>query len=97
MVLGINVWAFGVVGYYANIAECNEEDLSNLDRMTRKIMTMNLYLQHRRDPAKLEPHRKESGSRLMVGVGVTITSKCKVLSGLLREYPGSNSKNCAEG
>lgn len=42
LVPGINAWAAWVLTYGAGIVEWIKEDLANLDRMTRKIMTMKI-------------------------------------------------------
>ena len=58
LVLGINSWAVAVVRYGAGIMEWTKEELANLDRMTRKIMSMNGARHTRRNVARLYLPRK---------------------------------------
>ena len=52
-VRAINTWAVAVLRYTGGILEWNKEELQNMDRKTRKIMTMNGALQPRASVATL--------------------------------------------
>ena len=61
-----------------------KEELANMDRKTRKIMTMNGCLHKRSNVARLYLPRKESG-RGLIGVEECVTEESKCLHGYLKE------------
>ena len=65
LVTGINAWAIGVIRYSAGIIKWTKEELANLDRKTRKIMTMNRNLHPRSSVARLYLKRKDGGRGLI--------------------------------
>ena len=58
---GTNIWAVGVVRYSAGIVDWTLEEIANMDRRTRKILTMNGCLHTRSNVARLYLPRKEGG------------------------------------
>ena len=84
LISGINAWAVGVVRYSAGIVEWTKEELANMDRKTRKIMTMHGCLQKRSNVARLYLPRKEGG-RGLIGVEECVTKESKSLHGYLKE------------
>ena len=60
-VKAINTWAVAVLRYTGGILDWNKEELQNMDRKTRKIMTMNGALHPRASVARLYLARDEGG------------------------------------
>ena len=56
---GINTWALGVICYSAGIVDWTMEEMANMDRRTRKILTMNGCLHTRSNVARLYLPRKD--------------------------------------
>ena len=61
MVKAINTWAVPVIRYSAGIVDWTKEDLENIDRKTRKLMTINKALHPRACVARLYITRSEGG------------------------------------
>ena len=59
LVLGVNSWAVAVVMYGAAIMDWTKDELGNMDRKTRKIMSRNKALHTRSNVARLYLTRKE--------------------------------------
>ena len=64
MVKAINTWAVAVLRYSGGVLDWNKDELQNMDRKTRKIMTMNRALHPRANVARLYPARNEGGRGL---------------------------------
>lgn len=67
VIQAINSWAVAAIRYTAGILEWTDEELKNMDRKTRKILTMNRGLHPRADVDRLYLPRKDGG-RGMVSV-----------------------------
>ena len=65
VVKGINTWAVALVRYTAGIVEWTQEELKQLDRRTRKHMTMRKMLHPRSNVDRLYLKRNEGGRGLM--------------------------------
>ena len=59
---GLNAWAIGVMKYSAGIIVWTKEELQDIYRKTRKIMTLNRCLHPRSSVARLYMKWKEGGS-----------------------------------
>jgi hypothetical protein len=53
----INTWAVPVIRYTAGIIEWTQEEVENLDRKTRKLMTANKAFHPKSDPEKEEEEK----------------------------------------
>ena len=53
VIKAINTWAVAVLRYSGGILDWNKDELQNMDRKTRKIMTMNGALHPRANVARL--------------------------------------------
>ena len=84
LIMGINSWAVALVRYGAEIVEWTKEELANLDRKTRKIISMNGGLHTRSDVARLYFPRKEGGRRL-ISVAECVEKESKSLHGYLTD------------
>ena len=98
-----NTWAVSLMKYGAGTIKWNKEELQDIDRKSRKMMTMNKELHPRSDVARIYVPRKKGGRGL-------ISCKCCVrreennLSWyvrnseevLLRKVGGSNVVNISE-
>ena len=60
-VKAVNTWAVPVVRYSGGIVDWTKEDLENIDRKTRKLMTINKALHPRACVARLYIPREEGG------------------------------------
>jgi hypothetical protein len=65
VVKGINTWAVALVRYSAGIIEWTQEELKQLDRKTRKHMTMRRMLHPRSNVDRLYLKREEGGRGLI--------------------------------
>ena len=65
MVKAINTWAVPVIRYTAGIVEWSKSELQNLDRKTRKALTMYKALHPRASTNRLYAPRKEGGKGLL--------------------------------
>ena len=81
---GINTWAVGVVRYSAGVVDWTMEEMTSMDRRTRKILAMNGCLHTRSNVARLYLPRKEGG-RGLIGIEESVTKERKSLYGYLRE------------
>ena len=52
-IMGLNTWAVSILRYGAGILKWNKNELQEMDRKTRKFMTMNKELHPRSDVAQL--------------------------------------------
>ena len=60
-----NTWAVSLIRYRAGTIKWNKEELQELDRKSRKIMTMNKELHPRSDIARIYVPRKKGGRGLI--------------------------------
>ena len=60
-----NTWAVSLMWYGAGTIKWNKEELQEIDRKSRKIMTMNKELHLRRDVAKIYLPREKGGRGLI--------------------------------
>ena len=81
---GINTWAVGVVRYSTGVVDWTMEEMTSMDRRTRKILAMNGCLHTRSNVARLYLPRKEGG-RGLIGIEETVRKERKSLYGYLRE------------
>jgi len=61
----INTWAVSVLRYGAGIMRCSKEELKSLDKMTRKILTMNGAFHPKSDVDRLYVSRVNGGGGLI--------------------------------
>ena len=80
---GINTWAVGVVRYSAGVVDWTMEEMTSMDRRTRKILAMNGCLHTRSNVARLYLPRKEGG-RGLIGIEESVRRERKSLYGYLR-------------
>ena len=52
-IMALNTWAVSILRYVAGIFRWNKNELQEIDRKTRKFMTMNKVLHPRSDLARL--------------------------------------------
>ena len=57
-IMTLNTWAVSILRYGAGILKWNKNELQEMDRKTRKFMTMNKELHPRSDVARLHVSRK---------------------------------------
>ena len=81
---GMNAWAIGVMRYSGGIIDWTKEELQDMDRKTRKIMTLNRCLHPRSSVARLYMKRKEGG-RGLISVEDCITAERRGLYDYLKE------------
>ena len=65
-IMALNTWAVSILRYGAGILKWNKNELQEMDRKTRKFMTMNKELHPRSDVAWLYVSRK-NGGRVLIG------------------------------
>ena len=82
-VKAVNTWAVPVVRYSGGIFEWTKEDLENIDRKTRKLMTINKALHPRACVAKLYIPR-EQGGKGMQSVEECINTERRTLGQYLK-------------
>ena len=63
-IMALNTWAVSILRYGAGILKWNKYDLQEMDRKTRKFMTMNKELHPRSGVALLYVSRKNGGRGL---------------------------------
>ena len=78
IVKAINMWAVSVVRYSGGIVDWTKEELENMDRKTRKLMTINKALRPRTCVARFYIPRK-MGGRGMQSVEESINIKRRAL------------------
>ena len=66
--MSLNTWEFSILRYGAGILKSNKNELQEMDRKTRKCMTMNKELHPRSDVARVYVSMK-SGGRRLIGCG----------------------------
>ena len=64
-IMALNTWAVSILRYGAGIPKWNKNELQEMDRNTRKFMTMNKELHPRSDVARLYVSRKNGGRGLI--------------------------------
>jgi len=64
VIRAINTWAVAVPRYSGGILDWTQEELQNMDRKTRKLMTINRTLHPRANMARLDLQRNEGGRGL---------------------------------
>ena len=82
---GINTWAVGVVRYSAGVVDWTMEEMTSMDRRTRKILAMNGCLHTRSNVARLYLPRKEGG-RGLIGIEESVREERKSLYGFKGEH-----------
>ena len=60
-----NSWAVSLIRYEAGTIKWNKEELQEIDRKSRKLMTMNIELNPRSDVARIYVPRKKGGRGLI--------------------------------
>ena len=70
----LNTWAVSILRYGTGIFKWNKNELQEMDRKTRKLMTMNKELHLRSDIARLCVSRK-SGGRELIGCENSVKSE----------------------
>ena len=65
VISAINTWAVSLMRYGAGVIKWTKEDLMQVDRKTRKIMTMNRMLHPRSNVGRLYLPRREGGRGLL--------------------------------
>ena len=63
-IMALNTWAVSILRYGAGILKWSKNELQEMDRKTRKLMTMNKELLPRSDVARLYVSRKNGGRGL---------------------------------
>ena len=63
--MALNTWAVSILRYGAGILKWNKNELQEMDRKTRKFMTMNKELHPRSDVARLYVSQKNGGKGLI--------------------------------
>ena len=63
--MAMNTCAVSILRYGAGILKWNQNELQEMDRKTRKLMTMNKELHPRSDVARLYVSRKNGGRGLI--------------------------------
>ena len=63
-IMALNTWAVSILRYGAGIFKWNKNELREMDRKTRKFMTMNKEYHPRSDVARLYVSRKNGGRGL---------------------------------
>ena len=71
----INTWAVSLMRYGAGVINWRQDELKELDRKTRKLMTMNKGLNPKSDVARLYVKRKEGGRGLISVEGCVKTEE----------------------
>ena len=79
----INTWAVAVIRYPVSIPDWTKEQMSNMDRNTRKMMTMNGMLHPRVNGSRLYLPRE--GDRRLISIEVTIETEEYGLSDYVKE------------
>ena len=73
-IMALNTWAVSILRYGAGILKWNKNELQEMDRKTRKFMTMNKELHPRSDVAQLYVSR-ENGERGLIGCENSVKSE----------------------
>ena len=73
-IMALNIWAVSILRYGAGILKWNKNELLEMDRNTRKFMTMNKELHPRSDVARLYVSRK-NGGRGLIGCENSVKSE----------------------
>ena len=87
LINGLNAWAIGIVRYGAGVIEWTKEELKEMDRKTRKIISVNRGLHTRSNVSRLYIPRKEGGRGL---IGVEECLRSEVIS--LNEYISNSTE-----
>ena len=85
-VQAINTWAVSLMRYGAGIINWRKDELKEMDRRTRKLMTMNGVLSPSSDVARLYVKRKRGG-RGLIGVESCVRSEENSLAWYVRHSP----------
>ncbi|MEM7264392.1 MAG: hypothetical protein AAF370_00395 [Pseudomonadota bacterium] len=81
---GINSWAVGIVRYGAGIIAWTKEELKDMDRKTRKILSLNRGFHVRSNVARLYLPRKEGGRGLQ-GIESSVNEEYAALCQYIHE------------
>ena len=73
-IMALNTWAVSILRYSAGIRKWNKNELQEMDRKTRKFMTMNKESCPRSDVAWFYLSRK-NGGRGLIGCGKSVNSE----------------------
>ena len=79
----INTWAISLIRYTAGIVDWNQEELQQMDRKTRKVMTMNGALHPRADVAR-QYVKREQGGRGLISVEECVRTEEFALSDYIK-------------
>ena len=82
-IMALNIWAVSILRHGAGILKWNKNELKEMDRKTRKLMTMNKELDPRSDVARLYGSRK-NGGRGLIGCENSMKSEENGLGGYLK-------------
>ena len=63
--IGINTWAISLLRYFAVFLDWTRTELEQMDRRTRKLMTMHRALNPKSDVARIYLSKKEGGRGLI--------------------------------
>ena len=64
-IMALNTWAVSILKYGAGILKWNKNELQEMDRKTRKFMTVNKELHPRGNVARLYVSRRNAGRELI--------------------------------
>ena len=64
-IMALNTWAVSIMRYGTGILKWNKSELQEMDRMTRKFMTLNKELHQKSNAARLYVSRKNGGRGLI--------------------------------
>ena len=71
IITGVNTWAISLLRYSAAFLDWTEAELEQIDRRTRKLITMHRALNPKSDVARIYLSRKEGG-RALISVEETV-------------------------
>ena len=71
IITGVNTWAISLLRYSAAFLDWTEAELEQMDRRTRKLITMHRALNPKSDVARIYLSRKEGG-RALISVEETV-------------------------
>ena len=80
--MALNTWAVSILRYGAGILKWNKNELQEMDRKTRKFMTMNKEFHPRSDVAWLYVSR-ENGGRGLIGCENKVKSEENSMSKII--------------
>ena len=90
---GINASAVATLRYSAGCVKLNKEELENLDRKTRKLLTIYKTLHPRSNIARIYVPRKE-GARGLISVEECVRTEEHSLSDYVKKLKNGRNKEC---